>query len=359
MSERAGRLDPLVSDLNAFVLTGRVKGVRRVFDDAAEAERLGIKRLFLAERYDLREAGALLGGVAAHTTRLEVGTGAIVPASRSPLMTAALGATMQSAYGPRFNLGLGRGISSHLAAQGFQAWSWSDYADYVDIVRRLWAGETVAYHGRLGSYESLKLVDPLEEQPPLIWVCIVGGPVACRWAARLGDAVMLSPFLTAEAVGIAVTTIRKAREELDLDPAIPICHPIVTAPELDEQATLELTKARLVGYLWMPELGSTYMKLNGWSQDIVNRIRDHEQFAGLSRGSVDQSFRLNQLHGPAASVPDEWVSSTAAVGSIRECIQTLRAFRQAGADELAIYGSTPEQNAALVRAWRQARYLDD
>jgi len=144
--------NPVVSDLNAFVLTSRVKDVRRVFGDADDAERLGFKRLFVAERYDLREAGALLGGIAARTTRLEIGTGAIIPATRPPILTAALGATMQALYGPRFNLGLGRGIASHLTGQGLPVYGWEEYADYVSIVRRLWAGETVRYDGPVGTF---------------------------------------------------------------------------------------------------------------------------------------------------------------------------------------------------------------
>jgi hypothetical protein len=46
---------------------------------------------------------------------------------------------------------------------------------------------------------------------------------------------------------------------------------------------------------------------------------------------------------------------TSAVGSIGDCVKTLAAFRDAGADELATYGSTPAQNSALLRAWRDRR----
>jgi probable F420-dependent oxidoreductase len=342
----------VVSDLNAFVLTSRVKDVRRVFGDAADAERLGFKRLFVAERYDLREAGALLGGVAARTTRLEIGTGAIIPATRPPILTAALGATMQALYGPRFNLGLGRGIASHLKGQGLPVYGWEEYADYVSIVRRLWAGETVSYHGPVGTFETLRMAETLDGPPPRIWTLIVGGPVACRWAARIADAVMLSPFLTPEAVHNAVTRIRRTREEHGLDPAVTICHPIVTAPELDDVTTLEVTRSRLVGYLFMPELGRTYTTLNGWDPAVIRDVLSHDQLASMTRPNVDQSFRLNQLHDVARRIPEDWVRETAAVGTVDECVKTMQAFRDAGADELAIYGTSPAQNAALVEAWR-------
>lgn len=342
----------VVDDINAYVLTGRVPDTSRVFSDAEDAERLGFKRLFMAERYDVKEAGALLGGIAARTSRIEVGTGGIIPQSRSPLMTAALGATMQTAYGPRFNLGLARGNDSFLKGQGVGQTKWPAYADYVDIVRRLWAGETVSYDGVLGRYDSLKLVDQLEGPPPMIWVLVFGGPIGCRRAAELGDGVLLAPFLTPEAAGRAVTAIRTAREERDLDPAIPICQPIVTAPDMDEETTLRLTGARLVTYLQLPDLGETYLKLNRWDREPVERIQNF-RFDGMDRPNVDQSFHLTDLMEPAKLVPEEWVTTSAAVGSADECVKMLQSYRDAGIDELAIYGSDPGDNAGLIEAWRR------
>ena len=55
---------------------------------------------------------------------------------------------------------------------------------------------------------------------------------------------------------------------------------------------------------------------------------------------------------PARLVPDAWMSQTSAVGPVDDCVKTLQAFRDAGTDELATYGSSPAQNAGLIRAWR-------
>src|SRR5207248_110278 len=102
-------LEPLAADLSAYVQGGRVRSSAQAISDAVDAERLGFRRVFLSERYDLKEAGALLGGMAALTSRLGIATSALLPGSRPPILTAALGATLHSAYGPRFVLGLGRG----------------------------------------------------------------------------------------------------------------------------------------------------------------------------------------------------------------------------------------------------------
>jgi alkanesulfonate monooxygenase SsuD/methylene tetrahydromethanopterin reductase-like flavin-dependent oxidoreductase (luciferase family) len=41
-----------------------------------------------------------------------------------------------------------------------------------------------------------------------------------------------------------------------------------------------------------------------------------------------------------------------AVGSTATCAEKLAEFRAAGADEIAIYTSTPAQNADVIAAWR-------
>ena len=45
------------------------------------------------------------------------------------------------------------------------------------------------------------------------------------------------------------------------------------------------------------------------------------------------------------------MSESCAIGSVDECVASLRRFRDAGADEIVTYGSTPGQNAALAAAW--------
>jgi 5,10-methylenetetrahydromethanopterin reductase len=45
------------------------------------------------------------------------------------------------------------------------------------------------------------------------------------------------------------------------------------------------------------------------------------------------------------------MSESCALGSVDQCVTTLQRFRDAGADEIATYGSTPAQNADLATAW--------
>ena len=350
---------PTVEDMSTYLISGRVRSsepddprlsrsVRQGVQDGVDAERLGFRRVFLSERHDIKEAGVILGGVGALTSHVEIGTGAVSVPSRDPRMAAALGATMHAAYGPRFILGLGRATAGFM---GQKAVTYAALTDYVQILRRLWRGETVDYDGPAGRYDGIRLQDTYEGPAPQIWGVLLGGPVASRTAANIYDGAILNPFLTAEAVSNAVGWIRAECERIERDPAsIRICHPIVAACELDDLETRLLCHARAVTYFQYDQ-GEVWMRLNGWPESFCDELRQHAQLAAVA--SADQHFHRRDLLGPASLIPDEWMHDTCAIGTPAECVATLQRYRDAGADEVTLYGSAPSQNARLISAWRE------
>lgn len=353
------RLD-VVDDLGTYVGTGRSGDPRVVLRDSRDAEELGLRRIWCSERYDLKESGALMSAILANTSSIEVGTGIVAVGSRHPLMTAAMGATLQALYSSRFNLGLGRSQEEFLIGQSIHEIGYTGFGDYVTILRRLWAGETVTYDGPAGRYDSLKIVDlfpgdpPIQWSPPKIWVASLGGPLGCRAAARYGDGVLLQPCMTPEATAKAVGYVKAERARLGL-PDIPVVQPFLSAPDLDADRTMEIIKARMVGYIQLEVFRNSYARGNGWDLDTMLEIARHPMFQDMERANVDQSFRNSDLLGPAQMVPDRWVEESCTVGSLSECVALMQAFKDAGADELAFYASTPAENAKLIEAWREHR----
>jgi 5,10-methylenetetrahydromethanopterin reductase len=353
-------LEPVVDDLSAYIQGGRVRSSAAALDDAVEAERLGLRRVWLSERYDLKEAGALLGGMGARTSRLGLGTAALFPGSRPPILTAALGATMQSAYGARFTLGLGRSMGAYIRNANMEPISFQALLDYVDIFRRLWQGETIDYDGPVGSFRGLRMADTYDGPPPEIWSVTLGGPKASKIAASpLFDGVFLQPFLTVEAVHNTVTWIREECERIDRDPStLRICQPLVSAPALPDEQARAYMHARMVTYLSQPGMTAVYEKLNGWDMAPAERVRNHEMFR-RDPDRVDHHFHREDLIEVAKLVPDEWMYETSLAGPIDDCVQKLQAYRDAGADEISTYGSTPAENAGLIRAWRERTRTSD
>jgi 5,10-methylenetetrahydromethanopterin reductase len=346
-------LEPLASDLSLYVRGGRVRSSADVITDAMDAERLGLRRLWLSERYDLKEAGALLGGMGAVTSRLELGTAALFPGSRNPLLTAALGATLHSAYGPRFTLGLGRSMSAYIQNANMRAISFQALIDYATLFKRLWRGESVDYDGPIGTFERLHMADTFDGPPPAIYSVMLGGPKACRVAASpVFDGVYLQPFLTVEAVRNSVAWIREECERIGRDfSALRIVVPLVSAPELPDERARAYMHARMVTYIGQPGMVEVYEKLNGWDGKLADPVRNHEMFRD-DPDRVDHHFHRDQLMEVSKLVPDEWVYETSLAGSIEDCVCKMEAYKATGAHEICFYGSTPAENAALIRAWR-------
>jgi 5,10-methylenetetrahydromethanopterin reductase len=319
--------------------------------DAVDAERLGFRRGWLSERFDLKDAGAFLAGCAARTARFGVGTGALTAPSRHPLVTASFGATMNALYGPRFVLGLGRGVP----LPDMPEHKIPDLVDYAQTLRALWDGGEVEYrpHGRPAV--TLRTVDALGDVPrPEIWYCTYGLPKAAKACADPAfDGVMLYPFLTVDAVRAAIQRIRNACDDIGRDPdSLHICHPIVVANDLDDFTTRAYAHARAVTYLEWPAHGEALTGSNGWDRSVLTALREHKQMRSMANVNADQSFHRAELMEPAKLVPDEWMEESCALGSVEHCLDRLGEYRAAGADEIAIYASTPIENAAIIEGWR-------
>lgn len=359
-------LADVVEDLSAYVIAGAVRSTQgderyptvnrtpaQGVEDGVEAERLGFRRAWLSERMDIKDAFAILAGIAARTTRIDVATGAIPPQTRHPVPLAAWGATMHACYGPRVVLGLGRGDTRAYGPMGIKGATFRVLEDYVDILKRLWAGETVAYDGPVGTMTGAACPDTYDGPRPQLWFATFGNEKAAEVCARSFDGAILTPMLSPEAVGRAVERIHAACKRIGRDPAtFRICASVVTTPDLDDYETRALAHARALTYLTWEWYGNALATSNGWDLQTVEKIQAHEQFQSAER-NADFSFHRHEMMEPAKLVPDEWMLDVNAIGSTDECIRSLRRFKDAGADEIATYGSTPGQNAKLIGRWRE------
>lgn len=360
--------DGIAEDLSAYLIAGRVasrapaaastetevRSVRQGIDDGAEAERLGFGNVFLSERWNLKEAAVLLGAVGARTERVGLATGLVSPARRHVLHMAALGATMQAAFGPRFILGLGRGDHAYLRHEGLATAGFDGLVDYVDIMRRLWRGESVSYDGPAGRYDGIKLGDVYEGPAPRVWYGTFGLPRAAEAVARAFDGVILPPMMTPDATARSAARLRGACERAGRDPAtLRIVQCVVTAPDLAEEEARMLAHARAVTYLQAPEFGDSLARVNEWDPEPVRALRQAMRPAQQRVGEeiADTAFHRRELMESARLVPDEWMAESCALGTSAECAHQLRRFRAAGADEVATYGSTPGQNARMLAEW--------
>jgi 5,10-methylenetetrahydromethanopterin reductase len=183
---------------------------------------------------------------------------------------------------------------------------------------------------------------------------LLGGPAGVRAVAAsdVVDGVILWDMMTPDASRTAIARIREACERVGRDPSsLRICQPVITAPDVSDDEVRALTHARMVTYLgWEP--GIALVKTNGWDLGVVERVRSHPLLSGLPPEASDLGFRRSSLMDVATLVPDSWMNEACSIGTAAQCVARLQEYRDAGADEIATYGSSPVQNAEVLKLWR-------
>ncbi|MGA9610116.1 MAG: TIGR03857 family LLM class F420-dependent oxidoreductase, partial [Mycobacterium sp.] len=195
--------------LGAYVLPGRVTDPGAVVHQAQAAERLGLRTVWLSERWGTKDLGVITGAISQVTSGIRIASGITHLQSRHPALLASLAMTAQALSGGRFILGVGRSVDAMWKAVGLPRSTNASIVDQADIFRRLCRGEKVRYDGPAGTYPSLRLNDlPDQPVPPLVFAAI--GPKGLELAGRHFDGVLLHPFLTPAAVRRSAKVVRGA-----------------------------------------------------------------------------------------------------------------------------------------------------
>lgn len=341
----------LADVLNAYILPGRAADARVGLAQAREGQRLGLGGLFLSERWESKEIASVMGALTQVTSRPKLVAGLTHFGTRHPLVQAGMGATLQTLSGGRFVLGFGRAVPPLFRKLGIPVLENAGMADYVGILRKLWAGETVTYSGPAGNYPEMQLAQPCEAPPPVILGAV--GPKTLALAGAHFDGVVLHPFLSVAGVARSVAIVRDAAGTAGRDPAsVRIYATVVTAPDtLSDAERANILEARAVSYFMHREVGLPIVTMNGWDEGPMDRLAE----TGLGRleygqGDIEESRR--QMARAARMLPPEWLTTGAAVGSVAHCVERLRAYLGAGADEILLHGTTPDQQGPLVAAAR-------
>jgi 5,10-methylenetetrahydromethanopterin reductase len=332
--------------LGAYLLPGRVSDPRAAIGQAEAAERLRLSTLWLSERWGTKDLGVLAGALGQVTSTVRIASGITHFQSRHPALLASLAMTAQAVTDGRFVLGIGRSVDAMWDAVGLPRSTNASIVDHADIFRRLCRGEKVRYDGPAGKYPSLRLNDvPDQAVPPLVFAAI--GPKGLALAGRHFDGVLLHPFLTPAAVARSVAVVRDAERSAGRAAgSVRVYATVVVACDLPAEDEVAVVGARAVTYYQIPGFGESLAAVNGWEPESLQRLRSHPLLAGL-RGSADSVLTREQLVEVASVLPAEWTAGAAAVGSARTCHDAFERYRQAGADELVVHGSTPDQLGPL------------
>jgi G6PDH family F420-dependent oxidoreductase len=265
-------------------------------------------------------AWSILGAAAQATERIPLMTYVTCPILRyHPAVVAQKAATMQILSDGRFRLGLGAGenLNEHVVGQRWPMVGERHemLEEAVEIISALFDGDApVNYRGRHFDVESAVLYDLPDERVPI--GIAVSGPDSCRLAGAHAD--------------LMIATDPKA--ELG---------------ELFDGA----------GGVGKPRVGQVAVC---WDPDRAAAVRRaHEQFRWFGLGWKVNADLPNPtaFEGATRFVTPEQVGDALACGpDVEEHVEAVRAFLDAGFDEVALVQIGAEQQAGFV-AWAERELL--
>ncbi|MGW2814040.1 TIGR03842 family LLM class F420-dependent oxidoreductase [Streptomyces sp. NPDC001415] len=268
-----------------------------------------------------------------HTTKLTVGPMVTNPGTRTWEVTASTFATLNDMYGNRTVCGIGRGDSAMRVA-GRQPNTLARLGEAMGVIRDLAEGREAEVDG-----QRLRLPWVKDGKLP-VWMAAYG-PKALALAGEKADGFILQladPFLTEW----MVKAVRKAAADAGRDPAsITIC---VAAPAYVGD---DLAHAR-EQCRWFGGMVGNHVA------DLVARYGEH---SGLVPEALTEYIKQRQgydysHHGrtdnpDTAFVPDEIVDRFCLLGPPQAHIEKLKALRELGVDQFALYAMHDAREAVI------------
>ncbi len=309
-------------------------------DTVVLAERLGYDSVWAAEAYG-SDAITPLAYLAAHTTRIRLGTAVIQLAGRTPANAAMAIATLDAlAGGNRVVCGLG--VSGPQIVEGWygQPWGRPYYRvkDYVTIMKKIWAREAPVVHegkeislpytgeGALGVGKPLKSILHMNPDIP-IWLG-TGMESMVRLTAEIADGWLPLGFVP-ETAKMYQPWIDAGLERAGKAPASFARQAMTNVVVTDDvQQTLDRLKPNIALYV-----GGMGHKNTNFHKEMMIR-----------RGFPEAAERIQELYlakrkdEAIAAVPDEFVDQGVLVGPADRIERRFRDWQDCGITGLTIWG---------------------
>ena len=312
---------------DGFIPTGQAIAL------AQHAVAAGARSLWMAEHLGYREAIATCMAFAVKAPGAMLVPTAVSPYLWHPMPTAMAMATLDELAPGCAAIAVGTGNPLFLAESG-RAVSKPVRAvrEFTQALRQLWSGEAVHLSGEFVSLAGARMAFKPSAPIPIYIAAI--GPDMLRLAGRIGDGVVLSAGLSADAVrqSLATTTEGAKREGRDVG------------------------SFRRAGYVFCGASRSAKVAIEAVRQPLAFVMRNKFLAAHIKASAipVDQeaviaAIARRDIAAATSLVPDEAVEAFAIAGTPQHCSRRLRDFIDAGMNEpvLNLLGSADDCLLAL------------
>jgi F420-dependent oxidoreductase-like protein len=298
---------------------------------AVLADELGLDSVWISEAWG-QDAVSVLGLLAGRTERVALGSGLLQIPARQPAATAMAAATLDVLSGGRFRLGLG--VSGPQVSEG---WYGVPFArpvartrEYVEIVRRALARETLTYEGREyvlplpdGPGRPLRLLaKPVQERIPIYLGAV--GPRAVEQTGAIADGwlpFMVDPRhadLLFEPLDRGLAAAGRSRADIDVAAAVAL------AIDDDVAVARDAVRPWLAFYL-----GAMGSREKNFYVELAERAGH-----GPAARACQDAMLSGHREAAAAALTDELVDAMALATTPGGLDDRLAALDEAGVDTL-------------------------
>jgi len=343
---------PEFPELSCYLLPGHTTTPADAISEAKQAEALGLGKVWLSERFDVKDAGVICAAALTATESIQVATAATNIHTRHPMVLATMASSLHYLSGGRFELGLARGVAIRNQLMGLESVSNAQLAEGVELLRKLWRGEKIMGHdGKMGTLPYLSMGDWMQADIPLHFVGF--GPKSLGFGGEHFDGVHLHTFITDHGLRRAKTMVDEGAKKAGKKPGdVKVWSVYATALNPSREDILRKLVARMATYMQAPGYAEMLIALNDWDPKVLEAFRASELVTAIP-GGIDSVATLDQLEAISHLIPQNWLP--AATGTAEQCADAWLNQLQNGADGIVIHGSTPEEFAPIIEAYRKKR----
>jgi 5,10-methylenetetrahydromethanopterin reductase len=305
---------------------------------ARYSDEAGVESIWVAEGRLTRDAIVPAALIAGRTSRITIGTGVINHRTRNVALTAVTFKTLEEFSNGRAILGIGpwwEPLASKLGLPLVRPRA--ELREYVEVIRRLFANETVSYDGEFVKVHDIRFDRMYERNEPVnvpIYLGVVV-PRSLELAGEIADGVLLDfllpPSYTRQAIQHLETgLVRSGRGSVETfgRPQLVAC----SVDDHDPDEAVNACRAFLTMYLGQqPHIGA----YSGIDPELLERIKAELTWPATLE-DVKQTMRL---------VPDALVHSVSACGTTQQALEKIETYLDAGATSavLCLLGERKEE----------------
>lgn len=309
----------------------------------------GYDAAFMPEAFSW-DALCLLSGIAMATNRIQIGTSIVTIPVRTPAISAMASATIDDLSQGRHILGLGMGHR-----QLVTTWHGLPFEprlqrlrEYVEIVRRIHAGDAMKFEGRYyRSVDSQLGIEPFRRRIPIYLAALSLDTM--RLAGEIADG-LLPYYAPAEYLRRGIQAVREGSARVGRDPAeVSICLMIPTWVTDDPGPAREIARSQIAWYNNF-EFYNRMFFAAGFEREAEQlrvaweRVHaDPKTHAGWEESRDSDGADC----GTAEFVTDAMVDSIFVIGDAQSCAERIESYRELGVDVPLIFAqglyTTPEE----------------